>query len=92
MSEKNKTTYKSLNKIARHPDVNEIWDEGDDGIWLDLKYPYVSPCYQVGTIHEWSCKDIKESFKQYLKRPWKYTNNGRSCTEDKSRTPVQKWD
>ena len=91
MNIKNKTPYKSLNKISRHPDVEEIWHEGDDGIWLSLKYPYASPCYQVGTIHEWSCKDIKESFKQYLKTPMRYTKDGRGCVLDESRTPVQKW-
>ena len=92
MSVKNKTNYKSLNKIARHPDVEEIWDEGYDGIWLSLKYPYASPCKQSGLIHEHSLRHLVEGFRQYLKTPMRYTKDGRGCVQDKSRTPVQKWD
>lgn len=91
MKIKNKTPYKSLDEISRHPDVEEIWDEGDDGIWLSLKYPYAAPCTQRGVIHEYSLRHLVEGFRQYLKTPMRYTKDGTGCVQDESRTPVQKW-
>ena len=32
----NQTKYKTLNKVAKHPAVRLIEDEGDDGIWVYL--------------------------------------------------------
>ena len=77
MEIKNKTYFKSLDKIAKHPAVNEIWDEGDDGLWIGLKYPHASPSSQVGTIHEHSCKALQAGFAEFLKCPMRYTDDGR---------------
>lgn len=33
---KNKTGIKALDKLAADPRVKEIWDEGDDGLWIQL--------------------------------------------------------
>lgn len=33
---KNKTRYKSLDKVAADPRVLEIYDEDSDGIWVNL--------------------------------------------------------
>ena len=32
----NETGLKSLDKLAADPRVARIWDEGDDGLWLQL--------------------------------------------------------
>ena len=33
---KNHSGFKTLNKIAADPRVEEIWEEGSDGIWVSL--------------------------------------------------------
>lgn len=58
---RNKTRYKSLDKIASDPRVEEIWEEGSDGIWIALM-----PGFQweeVHCVHEWSVKDALASFR-----------------------------
>ena len=32
----NKTGFKTFDKLARDPRIVEIWNEGNDGIWVDL--------------------------------------------------------
>lgn len=58
---KNKTKYKVLDKIAADPRVKEIWDEGEDGLWLSLEKGYNNE--GASQIHEWSVKDLINAFK-----------------------------
>lgn len=58
---KNKTRFKSLNKIAQDPRVEEIWDEGSDGIWIALQKGFAWE--GVHCVHEWSVKDLLVSFR-----------------------------
>lgn len=58
---KNGTRYASLDKIAADPRVESIWDEDEDGIWVQLV-----PGYNwdgCSCVHEWTVKDLLESFK-----------------------------
>lgn len=55
---KNKTKYKSLNKLAADPRVKEIFSEesDDNGIWVDLVPGFnFDGC---SSVHEWSCRDV----------------------------------
>lgn len=58
---KNKTKYKSLDKIALDPRVVSIWDEGDDGLWIELAKGYNSD--GASCVHEWNVKDLIQAFK-----------------------------
>ena len=58
---KNQTRFKSLNKIAESPLVHQIYDEGEDGIWVDLNF--INPLTDTTTIHEWSVKRILSDWK-----------------------------
>ena len=37
---KNRTKFAALDRLARDPRVEEIWDEGRNGIWLSLQPGY----------------------------------------------------
>ena len=58
---KNQTRFKSLIKIAESPLVKQIYDEGEDGIWVDLNI--VNPLTDTKSIHEWSVKQILSDWK-----------------------------
>jgi len=78
MKIKNKTRFKSLDKIANHPHVKEIWDEGPifgSDLWLTLHHPYACPHNQSGVMHEYTCKDLISCFENYLKNPCIYNND-----------------
>jgi hypothetical protein len=61
MHPKNKTTYKTLNKIAADPRVLEIWEEdGGDGIWISLVEGY--NCEGASCVHEWTVKALINNF------------------------------
>lgn len=66
MHPRNNTKYKSLNKIASHPSVEEIWDEDTDGLWIQLNEGWIvyggDKC-----VHEWSLKDLINAFKMVQK-------------------------
>jgi hypothetical protein len=57
---KNQTNYKELNQLAKDPRVVRIWDEGDDGLWVELAKGYNSE--GTSHIHEWSVKDLIRLF------------------------------
>lgn len=59
---RNETRFKSLDKIAADPRVEKIFDEGPDGIWVWLRFPWRSESLQCSVLHEWSCKDLLESW------------------------------
>lgn len=53
---RNRTKYKSLDRLARDPRVVEIWDEGPNGLWVSL-----APGYNwddTGSLHEWTVRDL----------------------------------
>lgn len=58
---KNRTRFRSLDRIAADPRVQEIWDEGEDGIWISLASGY--NWEGCSTVHEWTVKDLIESFR-----------------------------
>lgn len=61
---RNKTRFKSLNRLAAHEAVEEIWDEGDDGLWLSLnKGWYLGGGAYTTCIHEHNVKNMIEQFK-----------------------------
>lgn len=63
MNPKNRTKYRSLDRVAADPRVREIWSEegSEDGLWISL-----APGYNwegAGCVHEWSVKDLLASFR-----------------------------
>jgi subtilisin-like proprotein convertase family protein len=67
MNKKNKTRYRSLNKIASDSRVVEIWEEDVDGIWVLLANGYNYDGTSV--VHEWTVKNVLQSFKLVEKGP-----------------------
>jgi type IV secretory pathway ATPase VirB11/archaellum biosynthesis ATPase len=64
---KNKTRYKTLDKLAKDPRVEEIWDEGANGIWVALVEGWNwDGC---SCVHEWSVRDVLSSFKGITEGP-----------------------
>lgn len=59
-NQKNETNYRSLDKIANDPRVEKIWDEGEDGIWIQLAPGFNWDGYSC--VHEWSVKDAIAAF------------------------------
>jgi hypothetical protein len=59
MHPRNKTRYKTLDKVASDPRVVEVWDEGEDGLWVELAEGF----NHEGTsgLHEYTCKDLIEA-------------------------------
>jgi len=57
---KNKTKYKTLNRIASNPKVEEIWDEGDDGLWISLSEGWNRE--GCSSVHEYTVKKLISSF------------------------------
>jgi len=58
--EKNRTGYRSLDAIAADPRVESIWDEGSDGIWIQLVDGY--NCWGASVVHEWKVRDLIKEF------------------------------
>lgn len=57
---KNNTRYKSLDAICSDPKVVSIWDEDEDGIWIQLAEGFnIDGC---SCVHEWSVRDLLASF------------------------------
>jgi len=67
LNPKNHTSYRSLDKIAADPRVVEIWDEGEDGIWVQLAEGYNWD--DVSCVHEWKVKDVIEAFRWVKEGP-----------------------
>lgn len=58
MHPKNKTRFKTLDKLAADHRIEEVWDEGDDGLWANLIPGYnVEGC---SGIHAETCKGLLE--------------------------------
>ena len=57
---KNKTRYKSLDKICEDSRVIEIWDEHEDGIWLQLADGW--NWWGCSCCHEWTCASLIAAF------------------------------
>jgi len=64
---KNKTRYRSLDKIAADPRVVEIWDEDEDGIWVQLAKGWNWD--DVSCVHEWRVRDVIRAFKDIKEGP-----------------------
>ena len=62
MHPKNQTRYRSLNRIAADPRVLLVWDEGDDGIWVDLVDGWESYLGD-SCVHEWTLAEVIRSFR-----------------------------
>jgi hypothetical protein len=63
MSAKNRTCYKSLDRLARDPRVVEIWSEESfgDGLWISLANGW--NCDGASVVHEQTVRDLREAFK-----------------------------
>ena len=46
--------------FLNHPFVSNIWKEGIDGWWIDLKKGY--QCDETHSVHEMTIKDLAEAF------------------------------
>jgi len=62
---KNNTKHKALNRIASDPKVEQIWDEGDDGLWISLNKGWNRE--GCSCVHEWSVKKLISSFESVEK-------------------------
>jgi hypothetical protein len=61
---KNRTKYRSLDRLANDPRCEKIWSEEDkgDGIWLMLADGLnLDGCC---VVHEYSARDLQASFKR----------------------------
>lgn len=67
MHPKNLTKYKMLDKIAKHPACEEIWDEEDDGLWVNLNQGWHWD--HCTSVHKHNVKDLIESFKDIRWNP-----------------------
>jgi hypothetical protein len=52
----NKTGRKTLDRLAKDPRIDEIWDEGSDGYWASLKDGFNAD--GCSCLHEWTVKDL----------------------------------
>lgn len=59
---KNRTRFASLDKLAADPRVEDIWDEGRDGIWVSLADGYLSS-EDTTQLHESTPREILDAFK-----------------------------
>lgn len=66
MNPKNKTRYKSLDRIASDPRVIEIWDESEDGHGLWLKLADGWNCEGGSLIHRWTVREMIEHFRWFV--------------------------
>lgn len=53
---KNKTSYRSLDRLAADPRILEIWDEGPDGLWADLARGFNNE--GCSSLHEFTCAEL----------------------------------
>lgn len=60
MHPKNRTRFRSLNRLAADPRVTEIWDEGCDGLWVSLADGF--NWEGCSCVHEYSCRDLFAAF------------------------------
>lgn len=58
MTPKNKTRFRSLDKFNEDPRVREIFDEGEDGIWMWVAPGFTADPRDAHDIHEWKVRDI----------------------------------
>jgi len=58
----NRSGFKTLDKLAEHPGVREIYSEGEDGIWVEFipgyRNSYDEPVGCLHGIHEWNVRDV----------------------------------
>ena len=66
MHPKNRTRYKTLDRLAKDERVVEIWDEGDDGLWILLRED-VFTLEGGHVLHERTVKDLVKSFRYDLR-------------------------
>lgn len=61
----NKASMKIFDNIKKDPRVSTIWDEDEDGIWVDLKPGWQDANFDqyCHTIHEWNIREVFERFK-----------------------------
>lgn len=58
MHPRNRTKYKTLDKVAKDPRVKEVWSEefSGDGLWANLEPGYNAE--GCSGLHEYSCKGL----------------------------------
>ncbi len=61
---KNRTGFKSLNIVNDDPRVDQVFDEGDDGIWLWLKPGWTCDARGAHDGHEWKVRDLLRVYRQ----------------------------
>ena len=49
--------------IDNDPNVAKAWDEGSDGIWIDLVPGLLASATMTHTVHEWTITDCRESLR-----------------------------
>ena len=63
MAGKNKTRFKSLDIVNNDPRVTEVFDEGEDGIWLWLNTGWTADPRGAHDIHEWTVRDVLAAYR-----------------------------
>jgi len=62
MANKNFSGIRALDKIAKDPRVKKIWNEYEDGLWIELMDGYNKD--GCSCVHAWSVAALLESFEQ----------------------------
>ena len=61
---KNKTRFKSLDVVNDDPRVTEVFDEGEDGIWIWLETGFTSDPRGAHDVHEWTVRDALRCYRK----------------------------
>ena len=56
-------TLSLFNKIKNDPRVSDVWDEGDDGWWADLKTNWISDDTETGRLH---CETLESLYSSLI--------------------------
>jgi len=67
---KNLTRFRTLDVVAADPRVVEVWDEGEDGIWIALARGWNAE--GCSCVHAWRVSDALRDFRALVKPgdPW----------------------
>ena len=55
-AKRKRRSYREL--CEAHPAVREVWSEGADGMWADLKPGYCCALLEVSQCHEWTWLEL----------------------------------
>jgi hypothetical protein len=59
----NKTRFKTLNIVNGDPRIKEVFDEGEDGIWMWLNPGFTCDPRGAHDGHEYTVRDLLRAYK-----------------------------